>query len=138
MNADIINEVRAKVGSVVRDRGCLEIIWDVAPMEPKDEMFCTGLIRDNGRELIATCGNSYDFQENGIVEIIAYMKRGEGDLYLREKIDEIRFYLEQSETDNVQFDNMEQDVPLEAEQTQYAILMRLNFRTYTSRLIDQG
>jgi hypothetical protein len=137
MNADIINEVRAKVGSVVRDHGCLEIIWDVAPMEPKDEMFCTGLIRDNGRKLIATCGNAYDFEESGVVEITACMKRGEGDLYLRQKIDEIRFYLEQSETDNVQFDDMDQDVPLEAEQTQYAILMLLNFRFYTSRLINQ-
>ena len=96
------------------------------------------MIRDNGREIIATCGNSYDFQENGMVDITAYMKRGEGDFYLRQKVDEIRFYLEQSSTANVQFDNIIQDVPLEAEQTQYAIFLPLEFRAYTSRLINQG
>ena len=138
MNADIVNEIRSKVDSVVRDKGCLDIIWDVAPMEPKDEMFCTGVIRDNGREIIATCGNAYDFQENGTVDITCYMKRGDGDFYLRQAVDEIRFYLEQSETQNVQFDNIIQDVPLEAEQTQYAIFLQLEFRAYTSRPINQG
>lgn len=138
MDANIINEVREKVGSVIRDRGLLSVIWDVAPTEPKEEMFCTAMIRDNGRELIATCGNFYDFEERGTVDITAYMKRGEGDFYLREKVDEIRFYLEQSTTDNVQFDNVIQDVPLEVQETQFAIFLQLEFRAYTSRPINQG
>jgi len=136
MNADTINKVRVKVSEAVKDKGGLELIWDVAPMPNKDEMFCTAVIRDNGRELIATCGNFYDFQENGMVDITCYMKRGEGDLYLRQAVDEIRADLEQSDIDNVSFDNIIQDVPLEAEQTQYAIFLQVAFRAYTSRPID--
>ncbi len=136
MDADTINKVRVKVGEAVREKGGLELIWDVAPKPNQDEMFCTAVIRDNGRELIATCGNFYDFQENGMVDITAYMKRGEGDYYLREAVDQIRFELEQTDFENVSFDDIIQDVPLESDQTQYAIFLQVAFRAYTSRPIN--
>lgn len=138
MNADTINKVRVQVSKAVEDQGGLELIWDVAPTEAKKEMFCTAVIRDGGRRMIATCGNAYDYREDGTVEITAYMKRGQGDKYLRDAVDEIKYFLEESIIENVTFGDIPQDVPLEAEQTQYAIFLQVEFFALTSRPITQG
>lgn len=137
MDANTVNEVRVHVANAVKGEGCLELIWSVAPMENKDEHFCTGVIRDGDPEVIGTCGDSYQMQELGTVDITAYMKRGEGDYELRSKVDKVKKYLRNSVAGNVEFDDILQDVPLEAEQTQYAIFLQVAYRLYTKELINK-
>ena len=137
MNAETTNMIRSKIDSVIKNDACLDMIWSVSPMEPKDEMFCTGTIRDGAEILIDTCYPNYSYEEEGSIDIIAYMKRGEGDFNLRSKIDKIKQPLTQVTVGNVELLNFLQDVPLEAEQAQYAIFMQLQFKAYTSRPIEQ-
>jgi len=137
MNAETVNDVRVHVAKAVRDEGCLELIWSVAPMENKDKHFCTGVIRDGDPEVIGTCGDSYQMQEVGTVDITAYMKRGDGDFELRSKVDKVKYFLRNSVAGIVEFDDILQDVPLEAEQTQYAIFLQVAYRLYTTELINK-
>jgi len=137
MNANTINEMRVHIETAVVDKGCLDIIWDVAPTEVDGSIFCTAMIRDGGKTVIGTCGNAYDFEEVGTIDLVAYKKRGEGDFDLRTAVDEIEYFLRNSRTANIRFDDISQDVPLEAEQSDFAMFLQVAFRAYTSELINK-
>ena len=139
MKAATINEVRSHLQEAL-DNASLEVIWDVAPGEDEpgtgeDRIYATASIRDTGREVIATQGDKYFYEESSIAELILYVTRGNGDFNVRHKADTVRLFLEQSTTDNAEFDDVLMDVPLEAEEKDLAILLQINIRTYTTELI---
>ena len=137
MNSETTNEMRVHIEEAVTEKGCLPIIWDVAPTSVKEGDYCTAMIRDGNSETIGTCGNFYQLQEEGTVDIVANTKRGEGDAQLRKAVSEIRFFLQNSNTQNVEYNDVIRDVPLEAEQSDYAIFLQIGFRAYTSEPIDK-
>ena len=85
--------------------------------------------------MIATQDDKYFYEESSIAELILYVTRGNGDFNVRHKADKVRLFLEQSTTDNAEFDDVLMDVPLEAEEKDLAILLQINIRTYTTELI---
>mgnify|MGYP003658248374 CR=1 FL=1 len=74
--------------------------------------------------------------EEGTIDLTIYMKRGEGDYYMRSSVDEIRYALQRTKTDNVHYNDIIQDTPLEVEQTQYAIFLQVEYIAYSSRPIN--
>jgi len=136
MNVDIVSEVRTYLKEVITDQACLPIIWDVAPSKPIEPIYCTVTLRDDAPKVIATCGDKYEMEEAGSIVIVVYTKRGEGDGEMRKHADIIRNTLSYSKTANVEFDDIIQDVPFSAEQSDIAIYMRLNYRAYTTRQIN--
>jgi len=136
MKADTINEVRTHLQAAL-DSASLEVIWDVAPGEDEpgtgeDRIYATASIRDTGREVIATRDDKYFYEELSIAELVFYITRGNGDKSLRDKVDTVRLFIEQSETASAEFDNVLMDVPLETEEKDFAILLQINIRTYTT------
>ena len=139
MKKDTVNEVRVHLQAAM-DAASLEVIWDVAPSEMEagtgeDRIYATASIRDTGRECTATQDNKYFFEEASVAEVVLYVTRGNGDSDVRDKADTVRLALENSSTANVEYDNVLMDVPLEAEQKDFAILLMVNMRTYTTELI---